>query len=472
MRGRITWSYESIDIVGEPKMRMISMFAKGKLPIALVLLFAATQAFGQNTNPAVSTATTANPNDSPMTEREKQLLERIDNLERRLAALEANPPAQASQTTSSQVVTAGAAASTSPAAPASAAESSTPSLANILGPVNVNGFVDTYYSYNLNQPHSLTSSFRLFDGTTDQFSLNMVELTVAKPPDAGASRLGYNLTFGFGNAMNVVNSASPGDVGFDQYLKEAYISYLAPVGKGLQIDFGKFVTPHGAEVIETKDNWNYSRGLLYNYAIPFFHFGLRAKYAFNAKYALTGYAVNGWNNIIDNNTGKTYGASFAWTPTKKWSVTENYMAGPELPNNNSNWRQLTDTVVTYSPTSKLTLMANYDYARGDVLPAVARTVAWNGIAGYIRYAFNDRYALATRYEYFDDRDGFNTGAAQHFNEFTGTFERTVAKHLITRWEYRRDMSNRATFAKGGGLTDHQDTFTGGLVYVFDMKELK
>ena len=54
------------------------------------------------------------------------------------------------------------------------------------------------------------------------------------------------------------------------------------------------------------------------------------------------------------------------------------------------------------------------------------------------------YALATRYEYFDDRDGFNTGTAQHFNEFTETFERIVAKHLITRWEYRRDMSNRAT----------------------------
>ena len=26
-------------------------------------------------------------------------------------------------------------------------------------------------------------------------------------------------------------------MGFDQYLKEAYFSYLAPVGKGLQIEF-------------------------------------------------------------------------------------------------------------------------------------------------------------------------------------------------------------------------------------------
>ena len=408
------------------------------------------------------------------------MLERIDDLERRLAALEARTPAAKSQAVSSQGVTTPAAATNTPtsAAPAgtsastSATESHPPILASILGPINVNGFVDTYYGYNFNQPHSRTSSFRLFDGPANQFSLNMMELTVAKPPDTTASRLGYDLTFGFGNAMNVVNSASPGDVGFDQYLKEAYISYLAPVGKGLQIDFGKFVTPAGAEVIETKDNWNYSRSLLFNYAIPFFHFGLRAKYAFSDKYALTGYVLNGWNNVIDNNTGKTYGASFAWTPNKKWSFTQNYLAGPELPSDNSNRRQLTDTVLSYAATSKLTLMANFDYARGDVLPTVARTVAWNGVAGYVRYAFNDRYALATRFEYFDDRNGFNTGTAQHFHEFTGTFERTVAKRLITRWEYRRDMSNRATFARGGTITDHQDTFTGGLVYVFDMKKLK
>jgi hypothetical protein len=100
------------------------------------------------------------------------------------------------------------------------------------------------------------------------------------------------------------------------------------VGKGLQVDVGKFVTPHGAEVIETKDNWNYSRGILFSFAIPYYHFGMRAKYAFNDKYALTGFFVNGWNNVVDNNTGKTYGMSFAWTPNKKFGIIQNYMACP------------------------------------------------------------------------------------------------------------------------------------------------
>ncbi len=101
------------------------------------------------------------------------------------------------------------------------------------------------------------------------------------------------------------------------------------MGKGLQINVGKFVTPAGAEVIETKDNWNYSRGLLFSWAIPYFHFGVSGKYAFNSKFALTGYLMNGWNNSVDNNSGKTTGFSAAWTPNSKFGLIENYLVGPE-----------------------------------------------------------------------------------------------------------------------------------------------
>ena len=38
--------------------------------------------------------------------------------------------------------------------------------------------------------------------------------------------------------------------------------------------------------------------MLFYYAIPYFHFGASAKYAFNPRWSLTGYLVNGWNNTI------------------------------------------------------------------------------------------------------------------------------------------------------------------------------
>ncbi|MGD1214171.1 MAG: outer membrane beta-barrel protein [Terriglobales bacterium] len=355
-----------------------------------------------------------------------------------------------------------------------------PSLAGLLGPTSLSGFVDLYYGQNFNNPADQTNGLRFFDGATNQFGLNLVELVVDKAPDAASSRTGYHVALGFGQAMNAVNGSEPkAGLSFDQYLKEAYFSYLAPVGKGLQVDVGKFVTPNGAEVIETKDDWNYSRGLLFTYAIPYFHFGMRAKYAFNDKYSLTGFFVNGWNNVVDNNSGKTYGMSFGWNPNKKFGVTQNYMAGPEQNNINSTWRQLSDTVITYSPNSKLSLMVNGDYGRGDRIATYdegetvfSAPVYWTGVAGYIKYAFTGTSAFATRYEYYNDHDGFTTGTAQHINEFTTTFERLVAHHIISRFEFRRDMSNRNPFLKGNTPVGNQNTMTAGFVYTFDSREGK
>jgi len=329
--------------------------------------------------------------------------------------------------------------------------------------------VDGYYSYNFNHPQGQVTPYRAFSGPSDQFSLNMIELILDRPAEAENSRLGYRLAFGYGNAMNAVNASDPAGLGFAQYLKEGYVTYLAPVGNGLQMDFGKFVTPHGAEVIETRDNWNYTRGLLFTYAIPFYHFGARAKYSVNDKFSLTGFLVNGWNSVIDNNSGKTYGVGFGWNPSKKVSIIQNYMAGPEQANFNSNWRNLLDTVVTISPTSRLSLIFNYDYGH-DSIAGLNTPVYWTGIAGYIRYALNDRYALATRYEYYNDHNGFTTGTPQHLQEFTGTFEHTLAKRLVTRLEFRRDYSNRPTFLKGSAPAMGQNSLAAGMVYSFDTKE--
>jgi hypothetical protein len=345
-------------------------------------------------------------------------------------------------------------------------------LRSILGATTLSGFVDGYYGINFNHPQSRTSPYRVFDAPANQFSLNQAQIMIDKAPDASNSRLGYRLAFGYGNAMNVVNSTdNAGAPGFAQYLKEAYFSYLAPVGKnGLQFDFGKFVTPHGGEVIESKDNWNYSRGILFGYAIPFYHFGLRTKYTFNSQVALSGFVVNGWDNVVDNNTAKTYGVTLSLNPHKRVSISQGYMMGPETTGTNQGWRQLTDTVVTISATDKLTFMVNYDYGRGDSIDGFSDPAWWTGWAGYMRYAVDDRHALAFRYEWFNDPLGFRTGTAQQLKEFTGTFEKRVATRLITRLEYRHDYSNQPTFVKGDSPVRAQDTVAAGLIYVFDSRE--
>jgi outer membrane murein-binding lipoprotein Lpp len=368
--------------------------------------------------------------------------------------------------------------SAAPAAPAATTPpASKPSVATTLfDSTAISGYVDGYYGYDANHPADRQAGLRVFDNYTNQFSLNLAKLVISRTPDASTSRLGYNLSFGYGNAINVVNgSESAAALGgsFDRNVEQAYLSYLAPIGKGLQLDFGKFVTPAGAEVIESNANWNYSRGILFGYAIPFYHFGLRAAYPLNPKVTLTGFLVNAWNDVVAPNTGRTYGFSLAWAPSSKVSVTQNYLGGPQMLDTNSHWRNLTDTVIQFNVTPKLSLLENFDWGGGDMIVNQANSVHWVGIATYARYAFNDAYAFAVRYEYYDDHDGFTTGTAQHIHEYTATLERTFAQHLVARLEFRRDMSNTPFFPRGvAELSKNQDTVDLGLMYQFDIHAAK
>jgi len=252
-----------------------------------------------------------------------------------------------------------------------------------------------------------------------------------------------------------------------QNIEEGYVSYLTPVGKGLQFDVGKFVTQHGAEVIEAKDNWNYSRSLLFALAIPYYHAGVRASYSPNAKVSFMGTLVNGWNNVNDNNTGKTFGAQVTIKPNANVTLVQNYMAGPEQSADNSDWRRLSDTIATFTVSPKVSLMANYDYG-ADMLAGEA--VHWQGIAGYLKVQANKWVALSPRFEYYDDASGFTTGAAQKLKEATVTLELKPTDSFMWRIEYRSDFSDTEVFKKSDDtLVKTQSSIAFGFLYSFAYK---
>ena len=326
------------------------------------------------------------------------------------------------------------------------------------------------YVYNTRDPRSQENDLRLFDHKANSFGLDLAQIRFQKDADVGD--LGYKLKLSFGETAKFIhsrglgtqfNNLNPGSSNardttpFD--LTEAYATYNAPLGKGLQFSFGKFVTPHGAEVIEAIDNFNYSRSFLFNYAIPFTHTGLKAYYPFSDAFNVALYVVNGWDNTSDNNNGKTVGASFGLTPVAPLGLTFNFMYGPEQDQNSSNERFLFDWVGTYKATKKLTFVLNTDYATEQrVMTALGlRDAKWYGVAGYAKYEFLDWFSMALRGEWFKDPEGVRTtttqpadpliqtptGIGQTLKEGTLTTEFKVAKNLLLRPEYRHDWSDKS-----------------------------
>jgi hypothetical protein len=339
--------------------------------------------------------------------------------------------------------------------------------------LDVSGSVDFYYAYYLNKVDP--QGMRTFDLEHNSFTLGMAEVVLQRAPSE-TSRIGGRVDLAFGPNGDLVAFFEPSPsygAGPEIFrnLQQAYISVMA--NDRVTLDFGKFVTPIGAEVIESQGNMNYSRSVLFGYAIPFYHAGVRVGFAASEQLSLAGYVVNGWNNVTDNNSDKTFIASAALTPNEQLTWYGNFIAGKEgdfgdTPEQDLLW--VFDTTLSFAATEMLTLMANFDYgsaANGDPVTA-GDPATWWGIAAYARLQAQEDWALAGRFEYLDDSSDGWMFIGEKAQTFTVTSDHTFLQDLIARIELRVDKVESDGFTKEDGeFTNVQPSLTVGLVYVID-----
>jgi hypothetical protein len=399
-----------------------------------------------------------------------------------VAAAQAPAPTPDSTTAPAPAAPATPAAQTpAPAAPAAPAAPPTWSV----GPMDVSGFIDGYYSFNFNRPTSNALGDQLnqlynFNDKTDQFELSAAKLTLNHDPDP----IGAHIDFVYGRTNTLINTPPPDSTSADQlnYLEQAFLSIKPPKAKGFEMDFGKFVTSAGAEVIEAKDNWNYSRSLLFVNAIPYWHFGVRTSMPVSKTDTMGLQLVNGWNNVSKSQGGVTGVFTNVYTkPKVGWAL--NYIVGPENYGTTSGLRNLIDTTVTFTPPGKFNEYLNYDYGSnrdaiigsGEGAYGDTKLHDWWGAAGALHDQATAKTAIALRAEYFNDPDGFQTGTAQHLVEGTFTYEYKWVEGALMRVEYRCDASNVNFFSKQSNLSDEkgavsqQQTLTIAFIAFFGPK---
>lgn len=337
-------------------------------------------------------------------------------------------------------------------------------VASFFSKVEFSGLVDAYYTYNFNEPKTGTfTPLRNFDVKHNQFSLSLLEFAMSKPA-VKDDVVGFRFDLQDGQTAQIFNS-DPLDNNNLLNVQQAYISYFAPVGGGLTFDVGKFATPIGTEPTEANLNNNYSRAFLYALG-PYYHVGARASYAVNSKVTLGAMLVNGWNAAGDNNAGKSVHLMATITPTSQVTIVQNVMFGPEQTDNTTDKRAYSDTNLALTLSPKLTTGFNYVYAKDSV---AGEDVNWQGLALYFKGQIAPTFALSPRFEIFDDKDGFASGAAQNLKEFTMTAEVKHPQGLILRAEYRRDWSDIEFFIKDDGGRKNQNTFTVAFIVPFSSK---
>jgi hypothetical protein len=394
--------------------------------------------------------------------------------------------------------------STPAAAPAAAAPAPAPVWS--VGTIDFSGYLDGYFSYNNNRPQSMTNEYYNFDDQ-DNFNLEAAKVTLNHDPDP----IGAHVDVLFGRTNTFLQSNGLGI----NYIEQAYISVKPPKAKGFELDAGQFATSAGQEVIETMNNWSYSHGLLFSYAIPYYHFGVRTSMPVSKVWTVGAQVVNGWNNVTAYNGGVTVGLTSSLVkPKYTWNF--NYYTGPEnsgLPpqyaGTQKGYRNLFDTTLLLTPNAKFNAYINYDYGQNRIpgysysndeegtTKVKSLDPHWQGIAISARQQITPNAAIVFRYEYFSDNQGYATGLdyetysgftatdylyqttyfKTNIQECTATYEYKWVAGLLVRVEYRIDWSNKKLFNYGndvnyppyGPTKDAQNTATVGLIAFFGPK---
>jgi hypothetical protein len=316
-----------------------------------------------------------------LTEREQWLLDKVEQLEQRVAELEAREPRTASSTAAAvtlgtppsagnpapgPVSPVAAPASVEPAHPSSSAAGTGPlqdpsATASSGSPKYVEPFsdadwtwlngnartkeiywgtrfftpeirADVNYVANFNHPsdHSIGGSSELFRS----YEVQLEQLGVGGDFHYDNVRARLMTQFGMYAATTPRNDPSPGHGQWDlvsayRYVSEAYGGYHFNVLHGINVDAGIFMSYIGLFSYYNFDNWAYQPSYVSSNT-PWFFNGVRIQIFPSEHLKIEPWIINGWQSYASANHTPGVGGQIKWTP-KPWLniISNNYGVGED-----------------------------------------------------------------------------------------------------------------------------------------------
>jgi hypothetical protein len=277
--------------------------------------------------------------------------------------------------------------------------------------------------------------------------------------------------------------------------QEFYVQYIAPVGRGLNIQAGQINSLVGYEVVEGPRNANYSRSWLFGLGQPFTTRGVRASYEFNRQVSLSVGAIAYINSArADTDFDPLVEYALALTPNDKVRLTVYGLVGPrDGPSGTSGGTVFLTggyLSVQLSDLTSAVIESYYANQSNSSTISAGRNARWNGVAAYLIHDMTKEWGLRLRAEIFEDAGGFvacqgttayqpranvcfgatsevqSAPIAQTLWEVTGTVQFKPLSSLMTRLEYRYDKSNQNVFQLGNRPTSYQPTLSLDVIYLF------
>lgn len=444
--------------------------------------------------------------------RERALLDRIDNLERRLAALESGrtgpdpaPPAHSppvtisggSPATPAVDPAAGAAAKSRPAEPFAFADFTwlTGNSRQKASPLDSGAFtgefrLDTSYTYSLNHPADDT-----IGGSSEIFrsgEFQLTQLGIGGDFHWKNARGRLLTQFGMYSQTTPRNDASTGRGQWNldsayRYVSEAYGGYHVDKWNGVNVDAGIFMSYVGLFSYYQYDNWSYQPSYVSSNT-PWFFNGVRIQVFPSDRFKAELWIVNGWQSYGRFNHAPGLGFQLLWRPTGSLSILSNNYFGTDTLATAGRKRIHTDDSVQYKYLERpgrfldraamtLTLDAGCEYGGGVSCSsggASGPAQYFLGFMAYARFWFaGDRYAFTLGGGSIDNPGRYlvlippvngatalsgtpyftaSPGDPYRAWDASATFDYMPSEFATIRLEFNRRAANVPYFSGPGGIT--------------------
>jgi hypothetical protein len=350
----------------------LDIFAKRTFTLSAILCFLFV--------PVLRAQVQNNENNAPLTQREKDLLNRIDELERRLAAVEVKqqtsttaapaakqallPPSQPSAEPTTNVETTSntetAVVATDQKKPKKSEpfafadwtwlngtpRTKTPAFDSKFFTPEIRTDVDYIYDFAHPKDDTIGGSSEVFRAGEVQ----MTQLGVGGDFHYDNVRARLMTQFGMYSQTTPRNDASPsrGQWNLDnayRYISEAYGGYHFDAMHGINVDAGIFLSYVGLFSYYNFDNWAYQPSYVSSNT-PWFFNGVRVQFFPTEKLKIEPWIINGWQSYGKFNNRMGVGGQIQWRPTPWLSILGNqYALGTDTLGNPGRIRYHTDDSV-------------------------------------------------------------------------------------------------------------------------------
>ena len=345
--------------------------------------------------------------------------------------------------------------------------------------VDVSGVAAASYNHRLIKSDDPNGGNALFKNpNANTFQVDQIWLTLDKAPTE-ESRGGFHVEFATGASSQPQGSTNNNDS--TPYLYSGYVSYLAPVGNGLQVDLGRLGTVLGAEVVQTNGNFNITQGAVFSLQ-PVTYNGVSFATSLTDEISVTAGVVNDVysDTGVSGDNNKAYFGQVSYGGDA-FGLNVGGIIGDSdasvcvqgaFPGQNDCQVSIVDVVLTADPTDNLSVWANFDWVNVNGSDNGPDGNAF-GIAGAGRLGITDTMGIASRIEYINTSSNL-TGFADDSEllTVTGTLDKTLAEGLVTRVELRYDTfldDNGTGFTLNGdaaGTNDDQLVALWQMYYEF------